>query len=141
VLFGGSNLPWVLKVTLAHIKFWNTDGRHGEYLALGFGGFGPIPTTLQNPDGLPRYNPLLRTRADYLEIVGQNALLAINEHLLLRRIDDQLKTDCVASLAESAHCYCDEAEAHLEAQERGALRAYFAKSFSCSQQFLPTFFR
>jgi hypothetical protein len=114
------NDPWVVKVVLAHLEYWNTHGREGEYLALGFGGFGPIPMTLNAPPGFQTYNPLLTTRVEYLNIVGADASQRINNDPVLTRMEASQKTASIKSIIESMRSYCDRVEAHFE--EAGFVR-------------------
>ncbi len=108
--------PWLIKVVLGHLEYWDATGREGEYLALGFGAFGPIPATPEPPQGLPPYNPLLTFRDEYLGAVREQALRAINDHPLLQHIGDSQKTASINSIVESAATatYCERAEKQFE---------------------------
>jgi hypothetical protein len=95
------------------LEFWSSQGREGEYLAVGFGGFiiKPTPTP---PDGLPPYNPLLKTREDYLDRVRLDALREMSGQPLLKHGEASQAAALARSIAAAAESYCANVERQFE---------------------------
>ncbi len=120
---------WLSRVAIRQIEFWHEHGRAGEYIGLGLGAIGPIPQAIKPPSGLPGYNPLLQSRAEYQAQVRQQATAEISENDLLNRARRPTRRSYVESIINSTDDYCDHVESSLESagfprgeQKRQAMR-------------------
>ena len=106
------NAKWCTRAALATLQFWSCSSR--EITELFFSqpsGGGGVPTPPDPPEGFPTYPAYLMSQDDYLEMVRDRALTAIQDNSLLRHGSGPRTDAFVESIVDKGKRYCRTVEA------------------------------